>query len=151
MLKVGDKAPDFTLRNTHGMHISLSSFKGKDVVLYFYPKDFTGGCTLEACNIRDNYETFKKKNVVVLGVSMDNDISHQRFTAKYKLPFMLLTDPDAAVCKKYGAYGEKSFLGKKYMGIIRTTFIIDKYGKIKEIIKKVDTKNHSQQIFEVLK
>ena len=149
-LKVGDKAPDFEAKDQNGHLIRLSDFKGKKVVLYFYPKDNTPGCTAEACNLRDNYQEFLNRGYVVLGVSGDSEKSHQNFIAKYDLPFPLLSDTDKEVIRKYGAWGEKSLYGKIFEGIIRMTFIISEDGLIEEIIGKVKTKDHSRQIFEAL-
>lgn len=145
-LKVGDKAPLFKGINENGKMCSLKELKGNKIVLYFYPKDNTPGCTTEACDLRDNYNSFLKLGYVVLGVSPDTEVSHQKFIAKYELPFSLLADTDHSIAEAYGAWGEKSMYGKKYMGILRSTFVIDANGKIEKIIEKVDTKNHSQQI-----
>jgi peroxiredoxin Q/BCP len=145
-LQVGDAAPQFTSKNENGKPVSLSDFKGKKVVLYFYPNDMTPGCTAEACSLRDNYHTLLKQGYVVLGVSTNDEKSHQKFIAKEKLPFSLLADTDRSVHEKYGTWGEKSMYGRKYMGTLRTTFVIDEKGKIDEIIEKVDTKNHASQI-----
>lgn len=147
-LKEGDKAPDFKGKDQNGKEISLEQFKGKKVVLYFYPKDNTPGCTAEACNIRDNYQEFLDKGYAVVGVSADTEKSHQNFSSKYDLPFPLLSDPDKEVIKAYGAWGEKSMYGKKYEGIIRMTFVISEDGFVEKIIEKVKTKDHSRQIFE---
>jgi len=149
-LKIGDKAPDFQAKDQNGNAIRLDQFRGKKVVLYFYPKDNTPGCTAEACNIRDNYRDFLNKGYVVLGVSGDSEKSHQNFIDKYDLPFPLISDQDKNVIKAYGAWGEKSMYGKKYEGIIRMTFIISEDGFIEKIIEKVKTKDHSRQIFEEL-
>ena len=149
-LKQGDKAPDFKLKNTNGKIRSLRNFKGKTLVLYFYPKDNTPGCTKQACSLRDGYVELKKKRIVILGISPDKEESHRKFTEKYEIPFELLVDSDREIAGKYGVYGEKKFMGRTYMGIIRTTFIIEK-GKIKHIIDKVDTRNHAKQILEILK
>jgi peroxiredoxin Q/BCP len=145
-LKEGDKAPEFTTADQDGKTVSLSGFKGKKVVLYFYPKDDTPGCTAESCNLRDNYSVLQKQGYEVLGVSADNEKSHRKFADKYKLPFRLLADTNKEIINSYGVWGEKKFLGKKYMGIMRTTFIIDEKGIIKEIIKEVETKKHTEQI-----
>ena len=125
---------------------SIKDYKGKKLVLYFYPKDSTPGCTAEACDLRDNYKTFQKKGYEILGVSPDTASKHLKFIAKYELPFSLLADEDHAVAEAYGAWGEKSLYGRKYMGILRSTFVIDEKGKIENIIEKVDTKNHSAQL-----
>ena len=146
MLKIGDKAPDFELKDTNGNLFRLSKLKGKEIVLYFYPKDLTPGCTVEACNFRDDYNDYNKKGVLVFGVSLDNEERHKKFTEKYDLPFPLLSDAEIKVSKAYGVYGEKSFLGKKYFGINRTTFVIDKKGFIKHVFEKVNPKNHSKEV-----
>lgn len=145
-LKVGQKAPAFKVNDQDGNKVSLSEFKGKKVVLYFYPRDQTPGCTIEACNLRDNYKILQKKGYEVLGVSTDTEKSHQKFIAKQSLPFRLLADVDKEVHTKYGTWVEKSMYGRKYMGTARVTFIIDERGTIEEIIEKVDTKNHTEQI-----
>lgn len=148
MLTTGTKAPDFTTTDQDGKQVKLSDFKGKKVVLYFYPKDQTPGCTAEACNLRDNYTLLQKQGYEVLGVSTDSEKSHQKFIAKEKLPFRLLADVDKTVHNKYGTWVEKSMYGRKYMGTARVTFIIDEKGIINEIIEKVDTKNHTNQILK---
>lgn len=145
-LKTGDKAPAFKGVNENGEKISLSGYKGKKLVLYFYPKDDTPGCTAEACDLRDNYKMFKKKGYEILGVSPDKETAHQKFIAKYELPFSLVADTDHAIAEAYGTWGEKSMYGRKYMGILRTTFVIDEKGKIETVIEKVDTKEHTKQI-----
>lgn len=145
-LKAGDQAPDFTSKDQDGNEIKLSDFKGKKVVLYFYPKDDTPGCTAEACNLRDNYELMQSKGYVILGVSGDDEAKHQKFIAKYDLPFPLIADVDKSVHEKYGTWGEKSMYGKKYMGTLRTTFVIGEDGKILDVIEKVKTKDHASQI-----
>lgn len=147
-LSIGDKAPDFKGKDQDGNTLSLEQFKGKKLVLYFYPKDNTPGCTAEACNIRDNYQEFLKKGYAVVGVSADSEKSHQNFISKYDLPFPLLSDPEKEVIKSYGAWGEKSMYGKKYEGILRMTFIISEEGFVEKIIEDVKTKDHSRQIFE---
>jgi thioredoxin-dependent peroxiredoxin len=145
-LKKGDKAPDFTVNNQDGKATTLASFKGRKVVLYFYPKDSTPGCTAEACNLRDHYTTLLKSGYEVLGISSDDEKSHKKFIAKEKLPFSLLADIDKSVHEKYGTWVEKSMYGRKYMGTSRTTFLINEKGIIEDIIEKVDTKNHVDQI-----
>jgi peroxiredoxin Q/BCP len=151
MLKAGDKAPDFTLKSDSGKKISLSQFLGKkEVVLYFYPKDNTPGCTKEACSFRDSLSAFSNKNTEVLGVSPDSVKSHQNFIQKQNLNFTLLSDPDHEVAEAYGAWGEKSLYGKKYMGILRTTFIIGKDGKIKRVFEKVKPEGHAEEILNTL-
>ena len=148
MLKVSDQAPDFTAITAGGKKISLSDYRGKKVVLYFYPKDNTPGCTDEACDLRDNYERFLASGYVVLGVSKDSEASHAKFAEKYSLPFPLISDTDTGILQKYDAWGEKSLYGKKYMGAIRKTFVIDENGIITDIIEKVNTKAHSAQILK---
>lgn len=148
-LQVGDVAPAFTTKDQDGKPVSLSDFKGKKVVLYFYPNDMTPGCTAEACSLRDNYKQLQKQGYVVLGISSNDEKSHQKFIAKESLPFSLLADTDKSVHEKYGTWGEKSMYGRKYMGTLRVTFVIDEKGVIREIIEKVDTKNHASQIFAV--
>jgi peroxiredoxin Q/BCP len=145
-LKAGDKAPDFESVDQDGNKIKLSDFKGKKVVLYFYPKDDTPGCTAEACSLRDNYELMQSKGYEILGVSGDNEAKHKKFIDKYDLPFSLIADVDKSVHEKYGTWGEKSMYGRKYMGTLRTTFIIDENGVIEEVIEKVKTKDHANQI-----
>jgi len=145
-LSPGDQAPDFTSKDQDGNDIKLSDFKGKKVVLYFYPKDNTPGCTAESCNLRDNYEELQKQGYVVLGVSPDDEKSHQKFIEKHELPFPLVADTDKSVHEAYGTWGEKKMYGKTYMGTLRTTFVIDEEGKIEEVIGKVKTKDHAAQI-----
>lgn len=147
-LKVGDTAPDFSVNDQSGKPVNLSDFKGKKVVLYFYPKDNTPGCTAEACNLRDNYQALMKSGYIVLGVSTDNEKSHQKFIDKFQLPFPLLADTEKEIHEKYGTWVEKSMYGRKYMGTARVTFIIDENGKIEEIIEKVKTKDHTAQILK---
>ena len=151
MLKVGDKAPDFTLQSDSGKEVSLSQFLGKkEVILYFYPKDNTPGCTKEACSFRDSINVFGSKNAEVLGVSPDSVKSHQNFIQKQNLNFTLLSDPDHKVAEAYGAWGKKSMYGKKYMGILRTTFVIGKDGKIKKVFEKVKPEGHAEEILNTL-
>jgi len=145
-LHIGDKAPDFTTKDQDGKEVRLSALTGKKVVLYFYPKDMTPGCTAEACNLRDNYNVLQKQGYEVLGVSRDDEKMHRKFIEKEKLPFRLLADTDLSVHNKYGTWIEKSMYGRKYMGTARITFIIDETGKIADIIGKVDTSNHTAQI-----
>lgn len=147
-LKVGDAAPDFSVNDQSGKPVKLSDFKGKKVVLYFYPKDNTPGCTAEACNLRDNYQALMKAGYVVLGVSQDDEKSHQKFIDKFELPFPLLADTEKEIHEKYGTWVEKSMYGRKYMGTARVTFVIDENGKIEEIIEKVKTKDHTAQILK---
>lgn len=149
-LKVGDKAPVFEVKDQNGNLINLSNFEGQKVVLYFYPKDDTPGCTTEACDFRDNYAGLKAKGIEVLGVSVDDEKSHQKFATKHNLPFTLLADTEKQIVEAYGVWGEKNMYGKKYMGTNRTTFIIDETGNISHIIKKVDSKNATQQVLDLL-
>lgn len=148
-LKTGDKAPEITAKNQHGETVKLSDFKGKKIILYFYPKDNTPGCTTEACNFRDNYQSLLNDGFEVIGVSIDSEQSHQKFIAKFELPFTLLADDDQKIVNDYGVWVEKNMYGKKYMGTARTTFVIDENGIIQHIIKKVDNKNAAQQIREL--
>jgi peroxiredoxin Q/BCP len=150
-IKVGDKAPSFKLKNQDGKTISLSDLKGKPIVLYFYPKDDTSGCTKEACNFRDEFPKFGKMKAEIIGISADSIESHKKFAEKYKLPFNLLSDVKKEVIEKYGVWQEKSMYGKKYMGIVRTTFIIDASGKIGKIFPKVKVDNHNKEVIEALK
>jgi peroxiredoxin Q/BCP len=150
-LKEGMKAPAFEGTDQNGRTIRLSDFKGKKVVLYFYPKDNTPGCTAEACNLRDNHTELLERGFVVIGVSADSEKSHKGFAAKYSLPFPLVADTSKKILNDYGVYGEKKMYGKSVMGTIRTTFIIDEKGIIEKIISKVDTQNHTEQIFAVNK
>ncbi len=145
-LKVGDKAPDFSLPDQDGKTVSLKSLKGKQMVLYFYPKDDTPGCTKEACGFRDSLKAIEKINTVVLGVSMDNAASHHKFIKKYSLPFPLLCDEDGTVSKAYGVYKLKNMYGKTYWGIERSTFIIDETGKLKAIFRKVKVDGHVDEV-----
>jgi thioredoxin-dependent peroxiredoxin len=146
MLKIGDKAPEFSQIDENGNTINLSDFKGKKLILYFYPKDNTPGCTAQACNLSDNIESFKAKGYEIIGVSDNTAKSHQGFIKKYDLKFNLLADTDHKVIDAYGVWKEKQMYGKAYMGIARTTFVIDANGIIENIIEKVDTKQHSQQL-----
>lgn len=150
LLKVGAKAPAFSLTNTEGKTVKLSDFKGKKVALYFYPKDMTPGCTTEACGFRDDFADLKKRGVEVFGVSGDDQKSHQKFTEKYSLPFMLLSDPTHEMMEKYGAWGEKSMYGRKYMGVLRITYIIDEEGRIAHVFEKVKTATHSKDVLAAL-
>jgi len=147
-LKSGDKAPAFTAADQDGKVHSLKDYKGKRVVLYFYPKDDTETCTKEACNLRDNYSALKNKDIAVLGVSLDNEKSHKKFEKKYSLPFTLLADPEKKIINDYGLWAEKKMMGHTFMGTLRTTFLINEKGKIDHIINKVVSKNHTQQILE---
>ncbi|MDQ7949997.1 MAG: thioredoxin-dependent thiol peroxidase [Pedobacter sp.] len=148
--KIGDKAPTFTSKDQNGNQVSLEQFSGKKVILYFYPKDDTPGCTAEACDFRDNYQGLKSKGIEVLGVSIDDEKSHQKFINKHSLPFTLLADTDKSIVEAYGVWGEKSMYGKTYMGTNRTTFVIDEQGNIAHIITKVDSKNPTAQVLELL-
>ena len=150
-LKEGDKAPLFKGADQNGEEISLDQYKEKNVVLYFYPKDNTPGCTTEACNLRDNYSNLLNKGMDVIGVSPDSEISHQKFIDKHDLPFKLISDPDKQILNQYNAWGEKKMYGKKYKGVLRKTYIIDENQKIEKIIDKVKTKDHTNQIFSELK
>jgi len=145
-LKVGDKAPSFTTTDQNGESIALSDLKSKKVILYFYPKDSTPTCTVEACNFRDNHKMLTDKGYVVLGVSADSLKKHQNFANKFKLPFSLLMDMDKTIIEKYGIWQQKNTFGKTYMGIVRTTFVIDEHGIIEQIIDKVKSKIHTEQI-----
>ena len=145
-LKAGDIAPDFTVNDQNGNKVTLSGFKGKKVVLFFYPKDNTPGCTAEACNLRDHYQPLTAAGYVILGISTDNEKSHQKFIEKQSLPYPLLADTEKTVHEKYGTWVEKSMYGRTYMGTARTTFMIDEEGKIERIIDKVNTKDHTSQI-----
>lgn len=147
-LTTGKKAPAFKGLDQNGNKISIADFKGKKLILYFYPKDDTPGCTAQACNLRDNYTALLKKGFAVVGVSTDPIKTHKKFETKYELPFPLIADEDKKIVEQYGVWGEKKFMGKSYMGITRTTFLIDEAGKIMEIINKPDTKNHTAEILE---
>lgn len=149
-LREGQKAPDFTSPDQDGNLISLSDYLGQDVVLYFYPKDDTPGCTAEACSFRDNYESLLEKGIQVIGVSTDDIQSHSKFREKYKLPFPLISDTEKEIVNNYGVWVEKNMYGKKYMGVARKTFIIDTAGIIVKIINKVDTANSSQQVLDLM-
>lgn len=150
MLKNGDIAPDFTLLDSEGNTVSLSDFRGNKVIIYFYPKDDTSGCTKEACNFRDNYSQLKEKNVVVIGISKDSVSSHVKFKNKYDLPFILLSDPNHQVIETYGAYGEKKMYGRTYMGTIRMTYLVSEEGLILKIYDKVKPDKHVEEILKDL-
>jgi thioredoxin-dependent peroxiredoxin len=150
MLKLGDKLPQFTLAQTDGSTVKSSSWKGKRVVLYFYPKDDTPGCTKEACSLRDSHEELAKQGVAIYGISPDSVESHQKFAGKYKLPFPLLADPDHKVAELFGVWVEKNLYGRKSMGIARTTFVIGADGRITDVITKVDTTAHAEQLLDLL-
>ena len=146
MLKKGSLAPPFTTTDGDGNTVRLKDLRGQKVVLYFYPKDDTPGCTKEACSFRDTFSQFKKRGIEVLGVSPDNEASHKKFIAKYKLPFTLLADTNHSIADAYDTYGEKKFMGRTYMGVKRTTFIIDEKGKIKNIFEKVKPEEHAREV-----
>jgi len=146
MLKEGDKAPDFSATDQNGNTVKLKDLKGQRVVLYFYPKDDTPGCTKEACSFRDADDVYRKKGIRVLGVSTDNEKSHQKFISKFQLPFDLLADTEKTIVNDYGVWGEKSMYGKKYMGTFRKTFLIDEQGKIAKIFDKVDVAKHADEV-----
>jgi peroxiredoxin Q/BCP len=150
MLKVGDKAPAFNLQSDEGEKVSLKDFAGQTVILYFYPKDMTPGCTTQACDFRDAAPKLKKKDVVVLGISKDSVESHVKFKTKQKLNFTLLSDPEGIVCEAYGVWKEKSLYGRKFMGIERTTFVIGPTGKIQEVYSKVKVPGHVKAVLEAL-
>jgi peroxiredoxin Q/BCP len=149
-LKEGDKAPLFKGIDQNGKEVTLKDFKGKTVILYFYPKDDTPGCTKEACNLRDNHSILLEKGFVVVGVSPDNSASHQKFISKYELPFSLIADTEKEILTAYGAWGEKNMYGKISMGVLRSTFIIDEKGIIAKIFKKVQTEAHTEQILKAM-
>lgn len=151
MIEEGKKAPAFSLKDQDGNTVKLADFAGKNVVLYFYPKDDTPGCTTEACNFRDEHSKLQKAGAVVLGVSPDSEARHAKFRAKYSLPFTLLADPEHEVAEKYGAWGEKSLYGKKYLGILRSTFLIGKDGKVAKVWPKVKVADHAAEVLEALK
>jgi len=148
MLQEGDKAPDFKAQDQNGDAVTLSDFNGKKVILFFYPEDDTPTCTEEACNLRDNFSLLKKKGFVVLGISPDNVKKHKKFEQKFKLPFTLIADPDRTIIDSYDVWGPKQLFGHKYMGLLRTTFIIDEKGRIEKIFRKVHSKKHTQQILD---
>jgi thioredoxin-dependent peroxiredoxin len=149
MIQAGTIAPDFNEKDQQGNTVSLSAFKGKKVVLYFYPKDDTPGCTAEACSFRDNYDSLTEKGFVVIGVSPDNEKKHAKFVEKYSLPFTLVADTEKNIANAYGVWGKKKFMGKEYEGVFRTTFVIDENGIISHVIDKVDTKDSTAQLLEV--
>jgi thioredoxin-dependent peroxiredoxin len=149
ILKAGDKAPPFSEKDQNDNIISIENLKGKRIILYFYPRDNTPGCTAEACSLRDGYDRLLNEGFVVVGVSPDSEKSHQKFSKQHNLPFHLIADKDKKLINSYGVWGEKKMLGKSYMGVIRTTFIISEDGIIEHIIPKVDTRNHAGQILEI--
>lgn len=149
-LKEGEQAPDFSYTDKNGNTIQLADFKGKKLVLYFYPKDNTPGCNAEACNLRDHYQQFTEQGYSIVGVSPDPEEQHHKFIEKFDLPFPLIADTNKTLLKAYGAWGTKKMYGKEYEGVLRTTFVIDADGKIEKIFTKVKTKEHSQQIFKAL-
>ena len=148
MLKEGTTAPAFKTTDQNGESVSLKNLRGQKVVLYFYPKDDTPGCTKEACSFRDAYSKFKKQDITVLGVSPDKEAAHKKFETKYKLPFTLLVDTDHSIADSYGVWGEKKFMGRTYMGVHRTTFLIDEKGKIRKIFEKVKPEDHASEVLE---
>jgi peroxiredoxin Q/BCP len=148
MLKEGSTAPAFNTTDGEGKHVRLKDLRGQKVVLYFYPKDDTPGCTKEACSFRDEFADFKKAGITVLGISTDNEKSHQKFASKFALPFTLLTDTDHAISDAYGTYGEKKFMGRTYLGVKRMTFLIDEKGKIRKIFEKVKPEQHAREVLE---
>jgi peroxiredoxin Q/BCP len=150
MLEAGKPAPDFTLADQHGKKVTLSKLKGSTVVLYFYPKDDTPGCTKQACGFRDGFAEYKKAGAVILGVSPDDVVSHGKFAKKFDLPFSLLADLDATICQLYGVWKEKNMYGKKYMGVERTTIVIDRKGLIRQVFPKVKVDGHSEAVLEAI-
>ncbi|HNY07711.1 MAG TPA: thioredoxin-dependent thiol peroxidase [Bacteroidales bacterium] len=150
-LKIGDKAPEINAKDQNGILISLKDFIGKKVIVYFYPKDDTPGCTAEACNLRDNYEQLISTGFKIIGISADDEKKHQKFSDKYHLPFPLIPDTEKKIINAYGVWGPKKFMGRTFDGINRTTFVVSEDGKIEKIFSKVDTKNHTQQILEEYK
>jgi thioredoxin-dependent peroxiredoxin len=146
MLKEGSAAPAFKANDAEGNIVSLKDLRGQKVVLYFYPKDDTPGCTKEACSFRDGFAKFKRRGIKVIGVSPDKETAHKKFATKYDLPFTLLADTDKAIAEAYGVWGEKKFMGRTYMGVLRTTFLIDEKGKIKKIFEKVKPEDHASEV-----
>jgi thioredoxin-dependent peroxiredoxin len=151
MIKIGNKAPDFSAKDQLGKTIKLSDLEGNNIIIYFYPKDDTPGCTIEACEFRDAFPLFEKSRATVIGISADDERSHKRFTDKYSLPFQLLVDADKSISKRYGVWKKKSFMGRKYLGIERTTFIINRKGKVVHIFNKVNPKGHAKEVNEIIK
>jgi peroxiredoxin Q/BCP len=150
LVEEGSPAPDFTLTSDSGERVSLSQFRGQPVVLYFYPKDDTPGCTAQACGIRDSYDDFEQRGAVVLGVSPDEESSHVKFKQKYGLPFTLLADPEHEVAEQYGVWGERKYMGKTYMGVERSTFLIDEDGRIAKVMRRVKPDTHAELVLEAL-
>jgi thioredoxin-dependent peroxiredoxin len=150
LVEEGNPAPDFTLTSDSGERVSLSQFRGQRVVLYFYPKDDTPGCTAQACGIRDSYDDFEQRGAVVLGVSPDEESSHVKFKQKYGLPFTLLADPEHEVAEQYGVWGERKYMGKTYMGVERSTFLIDEDGRIAKVMRRVKPDTHAERVLEAL-
>jgi peroxiredoxin Q/BCP len=148
MIKEGDAAPDFEVKDAEGNTVKLSDLRGQKVVLYFYPKDDTPGCTKQACSLRDSHSVFEGRGIKVLGVSLDDETSHRKFADKYNLPFTLLADTDHAVADAYGVYGEKQFMGKKYMGVSRVTFLIDEEGRVRKVFDKVNVEEHADEVLK---
>ncbi|MBA3320557.1 MAG: thioredoxin-dependent thiol peroxidase [Pyrinomonadaceae bacterium] len=148
MIKEGDTAPDFSTRDAQGKPVKLSDYRGQNVVLYFYPKDDTPGCTKQACSFRDANTTYEQENIKVLGVSLDDEQSHQAFAQKFNLPFTLLTDTEHSVADAYGVYGEQTWGDKKFMGVARKTFLIDKEGRIKKVFDKVNVEQHADEVLQ---
>jgi peroxiredoxin Q/BCP len=148
VLKERSVAPNFAAKDANGETVRLKDLRGEKVVLYFYPRDDTPGCTKEACSFRDAFAQFKRRNIKILGVSVDSEASHAKFSAKYKLPFTLLADPDHAIADAYGVYGEKKFMGRTYMGVKRITYLIDEKGKIKKVFEKVKPEEHAQEVLD---
>jgi peroxiredoxin Q/BCP len=146
MIKEGDAAPDFESRDAEGNRVKLSDLRGQKVVLYFYPKDDTPGCTKEACSFRDSHTAFEREGIKVLGVSLDDERSHRKFAEKFRLPFTLVADTDHSVADRYGVYGEKQFMGRKYMGVSRKTFLIDERGRVKKVFDKVNVEEHADEV-----
>jgi len=151
VLREGDKAPDFTVHDADGKTVKLKDYRGGKVVLYFYPKDDTPGCTKEACAFRDSFAKFRKHGIEVLGVSLDSEASHKKFANKYDLPFKLLADTDKAISESYGTFGEKKFMGRTYMGNHRMSFLIDEKGKIRKIFNKVKPAEHAEEVLDAFK